>query len=80
MKTVPAAVDAARPKPESESDAKAATRPDRVGRSNVTAYVTKVTKTQLRILAAERETTIQELVIEALNELFAKHGKPPIAS
>ena len=36
-------------------------------------------KKQLRILAAERSTTIQELLAEALNDLFAKHGKPEIA-
>jgi hypothetical protein len=33
----------------------------------------------LRILAADRDTTIQDLLAEALNDLFAKHGKPEIA-
>jgi hypothetical protein len=36
-------------------------------------------KRQLRILAADRDTTIQDLLAEALNDLFAKHGKPEIA-
>jgi hypothetical protein len=36
-------------------------------------------KKQLRILAADRDTTIQDLLAEALNDLFAKHGKPEIA-
>ena len=36
-------------------------------------------KKQLRLLAAERETTIQNLLAEALNDFFAKHGKPEIA-
>ena len=31
------------------------------------------------ILAAEHETTIQRLLAEALNDLFAKYGKPEIA-
>jgi hypothetical protein len=31
------------------------------------------------MLAAERETTIQALLAEALNDLFAKYGKPEIA-
>jgi hypothetical protein len=35
-------------------------------------------KKQLRILAADRDTTIQDLLAEALNDLFAKHGKPEI--
>lgn len=35
---------------------------------------------QLRELAAERRTTVQALLGEALNDLFQKHGKPEIAS
>jgi hypothetical protein len=31
------------------------------------------------MLAAECETTIQALLAEALNDLFAKYGKPEIA-
>jgi hypothetical protein len=34
---------------------------------------------QLRMLAAERETTIQALLAEALNDPFAKYDKPEIA-
>lgn len=33
---------------------------------------------QLRELAAERRTTVQALLGEALNDLFQKHGKPEI--
>ena len=36
-------------------------------------------KKQLQVLAAERETTIQALLAEALNDRFAKYGKPEIA-
>ena len=35
---------------------------------------------QLKMLAVERDTTQQKLWAEALNDLFAKYGKPPIAS
>jgi antitoxin-like ribbon-helix-helix protein len=31
------------------------------------------------MLAAEHETTIQTLLAEAMNDLFAKYGKPEIA-
>jgi hypothetical protein len=36
-------------------------------------------KKQLRLMAAELDTTQQELMREALNLLFDKHRKPPIA-
>lgn len=34
---------------------------------------------QLRALATERRTTVQNLLAEALNDLFSKHGKPELA-
>lgn len=34
---------------------------------------------QLKILAIENGSTSHELLIEALNDLFKKHGKKPIA-
>jgi hypothetical protein len=68
----------AAPAPAPEA-APAAPRPGRAGKSNVTGYFPPAVKRQLRILAAERGTTIQELLGEALNDLFAKHGKPEIA-
>lgn len=50
----------------------------RIGKSNVTGYYPSAVKKQLRIMAAEKETTIQNLLAEALNDLFAKHGRPEI--
>jgi hypothetical protein len=54
-------------------------RPGRAQMSNVTGYFPPAVKKQLRMLAAERETTIQALLAEAMNDLFAKYGKPEIA-
>ena len=54
-------------------------RPSREGKSNVTGYFPPAVKKQLRILAADRDTTIQDLLAEALNDLFAKHGRHEIA-
>ena len=54
-------------------------RPGRDGRTNVTGYFLPAVKRQLRILAAEEDTTIQALLEEAIDDLFAKHGKPEIA-
>lgn len=53
--------------------------PSRVGKKPVTVYYGKEAHLQLKILAAENDTTIQELHEDALNALFVKHGKPPIA-
>jgi hypothetical protein len=55
------------------------TRPDRVGRASLPFWTTTTAKKQLRLLAAEEETTQQALLTDALNDLFRKHGKPPIA-
>ena len=54
-------------------------RPSREGKANVTGYFHPAVKKQLRILAADGDTTIQDLLAEALNDLFAKYGKPEIA-
>lgn len=54
-------------------------RPGRATKTNVTGYFPPEVKRQLRLLSAEQDTTIQALLAEALNDLFAKHGKPEIA-
>jgi len=54
-------------------------RPDREGRGAVPFWTTTAAKKQLRMLAATLDTTQQELLTDALNDLFTKHGKPPIA-
>ena len=68
----------------SEDDAAAAsarhrTQPGRVGKISVTGYYGPEVRRQLRRLAADGDTTIQALLGEALNDLFAKHGLPEIA-
>jgi hypothetical protein len=54
-------------------------RPDRAGRAPLPFWATTAAKKQLRLLAAERDTNQQALMTEALNLLFRKYGKPPIA-
>jgi hypothetical protein len=56
-----------------------ATRPDRAGRVTMPFWTTATAKKQLRLLAAEEETTQQALLTEALNALFKNRGKPPVA-
>ena len=53
-------------------------RPGRQGKANVTGYFPPTVKRQLRVLAAEQDTTIQALLGQALNDLFAKYGKPEV--
>jgi hypothetical protein len=53
-------------------------RPDRKGRASLPFWTTTTAKKQLRLLAAEKDTTQQALLTEALNDLFTKNRKPPI--
>jgi hypothetical protein len=54
-------------------------RPSRVGKANVTGYFPAPVKKQLRIIAAERETTIEDCLAEAINDFFAKNNRPELA-
>jgi 23S rRNA A2030 N6-methylase RlmJ len=54
-------------------------RPDRAGRTAMPFWVPVAARKQLRVMAAEMDTTQQELMTIALNDFFQKHGKPPIA-
>ena len=54
-------------------------RPSRQGKSNVTGYFPQEVKKQLRMLAAEEDKTIQQLLGESLNMLFARYNKAEIA-
>lgn len=54
-------------------------RTDRAGRTAMPFWVPLAARKQLRVMAAEMDTTQQELMRIALNDLFKKHGKPPIA-
>ena len=53
-------------------------QPGRIGKASVTGYFRPEVRRQLRRLAADGDTTIQALLGEALNDLFAKHGLPEI--
>ncbi len=73
------------PTPVDRSGATASPRPDRAGKTNITGYFDKPVKWELQDLATERsralgrKVTAQELLAEALNELFKKYGKAEIA-
>lgn len=54
-------------------------RPSRQGKVAVTGFFDPRVRRQLKVMAAEADTTVQGLLTEALNDLFAKHGKPEVA-
>ena len=51
----------------------------RVGTKQIAAHFPEDVAWQLRALAVDRKTTVQNLMAEALNDLFAKYGKPEVA-
>jgi hypothetical protein len=65
-----------RTKQSGHASAKATTR---VGTRSFTVHVPHAVKQQIEILAAEHDTPIQQIFFEAMNDLFAKYGKPEIA-
>ena len=52
--------------------------PSRAGKASVTAWFAPAVRRQLRRPAADRDTTLQALLGEAVNDLFAKHGLPEL--
>ena len=53
--------------------------PARQGQKMIAGYFDPTVHRQLKLIAVEEDKTIQDLLEDALNELFTNHGKPPIA-
>lgn len=53
--------------------------PSRVGKSHVGGYFPPEVRQTVRTLAAEQDRTVQDVVAEALNMVFAANGKPEVA-
>ena len=53
--------------------------PSRIGQRVVTFYVKPEAHKQLRLLGVEEGISVQELMVDALNDLFRKHGRSIIA-
>ena len=53
--------------------------PGRVQKRQVAGWFSDDAARQLRMMAAEEDTTLQALLSEAINDLFRKRGRPPIA-
>ena len=58
---------------------KSAMVPSRIGKKPVTGFFEPAVSRQLKRLGLDHERTMQELIQEALNDLFRKYEQPPIA-
>jgi hypothetical protein len=58
---------------------KTAHPPSRAGKKPVTAYVAKTAHKQLRSLGLDLEKSNQDMIVEALNDYFTRHGLDRLA-
>lgn len=55
-------------------------QPSRIGKTNITGYFVPAVKSSFRLIQVKHpEKTIQDLLAEALNDLFAKYNVPQTA-
>ena len=72
-------VEAAAPRAAAAAPAKAKTTPARDGRVLIGGFFTPEVQTALKVIAAQERTTLQALLTEAINTVFAHRGRPEIA-
>lgn len=53
--------------------------PSREGKTPITAFLSPNYKSSLRLIQAKRGGTVQDLIAEALNDLFAKYNVPTVS-
>jgi hypothetical protein len=53
--------------------------PSRQGKKTIAGHFDPAVSKQLREIALAEDTSVQELLREALNDLFLKRNRPPIA-
>lgn len=59
--------------------AKGHAKPGRSGRQFIAAHVTPEAAKQFKLLVVQQDRTTQDMLIEAMNDLFAKYGLSRIA-
>jgi hypothetical protein len=62
-----------------EAVAKTSQRTGRVGTRMLGGHISEPAQRQFKILAVVQDKTVQALLEEAINDLFRKYGKEPIA-
>lgn len=55
------------------------TPPSRKGTKAITGHFDPAVSKQLKQISLDQDTSIQSLLSEAINDLFRKYNKPPIA-
>jgi hypothetical protein len=53
--------------------------PSRAGKRLISAFVEPEVLKAFKILVAENDSTIQQTLVDLMNEYFVRHGRPPIA-
>jgi hypothetical protein len=53
--------------------------PSRAGKRLISAFVAPEALKQFKLTVLENDSTIQETLVELINEYFRRNGKPPIA-
>ena len=53
--------------------------PSRRGTKAMTVHVDPAVSKAMRAIALDNDTSLQALLVEAVNDCLIKHGKPPIA-
>ena len=67
------------PTPESSVTNRQPVAPSRIGKRAISGHFDPAVGRQLRILAAEKDRSTEDLLGEALNDLFRKYNKSAIA-
>ena len=76
----PSKAPAAEKPPRAPLGASTLAKPGRVGKVNITGYFDPAVKKSIRLIQAhDPDRTVQDLLAEALNDLFAKHNVPQTA-
>jgi hypothetical protein len=76
----PVANDERQTTPREVATSRAARQANRVGRVNIAAWLHPDFKRSLRLVQARRSGSIQEILEEALNDIFAKYDVPQVTN
>jgi len=76
----PAVVPAEATAPAAPPKAAKPVPPSRAGRVLIGGHFAPEVQTELKVLAAQERTTVQQLVAEGINSVFARRHKPQIAA
>lgn len=68
-----------RPEQTKEKPLRALVPPSRAGKKALTCYFDPAVSKQVKQIALDRDLSIQDLLAEALNDLFQKYKKPTLA-